>query len=252
MKATAFSSLKRFLGHPNSNPGRGKQDIRPHGRFKRFLAYLGTKLSRQAIYRFEGIVNHLKLGLWLSDHNFRFPQIVKSRDEVFRIVADQVRERRVLYLEFGVYKGRGMRFWSNELKHPESKLHGFDSFEGLPEDFGPLSKGTFTTGGRVPQIDDSRVQFFQGWFHETLPNYTVPDHDILILNLDADLYSSTIYVLRHLQPWIVPGSFVYLDDMTTPDHEGKAFHEFMSETGRKFRPICADRSLGCEFYECIG
>jgi hypothetical protein len=221
--------------------------------FKRFLAYLGSKLSDRAIYYFEAIVNYLKLGRWLSDHNFRFPQIVKSREDVYRIVADQVRERCVLYLEFGVYNGSSMRFWSSQLKHGESKLHGFDSFEGLPEDFGTfLSKGTFTTGGRLPQIDDSRVQFFKGWFHETLPNYTVPDHDILILNLDADLYSSTICVLRYLRPWIVPGTFVYLDDMHYPDHEGQAFHEFMSETNRKFRPICANRSLRNQFYECIG
>jgi len=252
MKATASSSFERFLGHASSNAGRSEQDIRPHGRFKRFLAYVGSKLSRRAIYRFEGIINHLKLGRWLSDHNFSFPQIVKSREDVFHVVADQVRERRVLYLEFGVRHGRSLRFWSNELKHPESKLHGFDSFEGLPEDWVPRSKGYCTTGGRVPQLDDSRVQFFKGWFHETLPRYTVPDHDVLIITLDADLYSSTICVLRHLQPWIVPGTFVYLDDMNTPDHEGKAFHEFMTETGRKFRPICADRSLCCEFYECIG
>jgi len=75
---------------------------------------------------------------------------------------------------------------------------------------------------------------------------------VLVLNLDADLYSSTIYVLRHFRPWIRRGTLVYLDDMAVPDHEGRAFAEFMRETGLRFAPLCADRALCCQFYECLG
>ena len=134
-------------------------------------------------------------------------------------------------------------------------LHGFDSFEGLPEDFdvaGPYVKGTFATGGAMPRIDDPRVKFFKGWFEETLPSYRPPDHDVLVVCMDADLYSSTILVLRHLRQWIVPGSFIYFDDMSRPEHEPRAFDEFMKETGLSFRLVAADRSLNTAFFECVG
>lgn len=55
----------------------------------------------------------------------------------------------MLYLEFGVYKGESLRYWARELKHPDSKLHGFDSFEGLPKDFdvnGRYGKSAFNVG----------------------------------------------------------------------------------------------------------
>src|ERR1017187_1233263 len=60
----------------------------------------------------------------------------------------------------------------------------------------------------IPQIDDNRVEFFKGWF-ETLPKYRCPPHEVLVINLDADLYSPTISVLRALQINIVPGTYIY-------------------------------------------
>jgi hypothetical protein len=30
-----------------------------------------------------------------------------------------------------------------------------------------------------------RVKFFKGWFEETLPGHSVPDHDVMVVNFDA-------------------------------------------------------------------
>ena len=166
-----------------------------------------------------------------------------------------LRERRVLYLEFGVFHGSAIRYWSKALRHPEARLHGFDSFEGLPEDFdvldGPNRKGFFSTLGQIPKIDDPRVSFFKGWFEETLPAYEPPAHDTLLVTLDADLYSSTICVLRHLRHWIRPGTYLYFDDLCRIEHEPKAFDEFMGESGRRFAIICSDHSLNRAMFECV-
>ena len=202
------------------------------------------------------IVNYMKLGCWMAQHDFHFHRRVHNREAVFATVAERVCDRPVLYLEFGVFTGASMQYWSRALKHPESKLHGFDSFEGLPEDFdylgGPYTKGTFHTQGVMPVINDTRVRFFKGWFEQVLPTYSIPEHDVLVITMDADLYSSTIYVLRHLRPWIRPGTFIYFDDLSRPDHEPRAFDEFMKESGLKFRPVCADQSLNTAFFECVG
>jgi hypothetical protein len=89
-----------------------------------------------------------------------------------------------------------MRIWSSLLRNPTSNLHGFDSFEGLPESWDlSLEKGHFAMDGSVPVIDDSRVSFVKGWFSETLPQYVLPPHEQLFVNFDADRYSSTKTVL---------------------------------------------------------
>jgi len=220
--------------------------------FKYFLTIVGQRLSKRFPIQLQAAVNYLKLGFWMQQHKFTFSSRVKNRNEVWQAVAKQIRNRKVLYLEFGVYKGTSMRYWSRELKHPEAKLHGFDSFEGLPENGGPWHKGQFNTSGILPKIEDTRVQFFAGWFNQVLPTYFVPEHDVLVITMDADLYSSTIYVLRYLQPHITPGTFIYFDDLNNVEHEPMAFDEFMRESGIQFKPVCADKSLAFAFFECIG
>jgi hypothetical protein len=221
--------------------------------FKHLLTVLGARLPMHWLHQLQMVVNYMKLGRWMSNHGFYAKHRVRDRDAVFAAVAEQVRDKHVLYLEFGVFQGASMRYWSHALQHPEAILHGFDSFEGLPEDFdigGPYVKGMFSTQGGIPRIDDDRIQFFRGWFDEVLPPYSIPDHTVLVINMDADLYSSTIYVLRHLRPWIRPGTFIYFDDLSRPEHEPRAFDEFMAESGLKFRLVCADRSLNCAFFRC--
>jgi Macrocin-O-methyltransferase (TylF) len=219
---------------------------------KYLLSLIGARLSGAQLYGLQAIVNHLKLGHWMRDHGFHFARRLADRWEVFDVVASRVQDGRVLYLEFGVFKGRTTRYWSARLRNPEARLHGFDSFEGLPEEWAGQAKGNiFNASGQIPVIDDARVQFFRGWFNQVLPNYRVPEHDQLVLIMDADLYSSTSYVLRHLRPHVRPGTLLYFDEMNHVDHEPRAFDEFMKETSLKFRPVAADRTLTHAFFECV-
>ena len=131
---------------------------------------------------------------------------------------------------------------------PGIEIAWIHSFEGLPEAAGPWTKGQFRTDGKAPKIDDPRISFYIGRFDQTLPAYQPPLHDQLVVNLDADLYSSTIFVLRTLRPHLKSGTGVYFDEMNHVDHEPRAFDEFVAESGLKFRPICADRTLA---YVCV-
>jgi hypothetical protein len=174
-----------------------------------------------------------------------------NRREVWMPIVERVQDQKVLYLEFGVWEGASMRFWSEHLSHPGSSLHGFDSFEGLPETEGKWwSKGQFDVNGRVPVIDDPRVQFFKGWFDQTLPDYTPPEHDVLVVNIDADLYSSTICVLRHLKPHIRRGSFLYFDEFHHPESEQRALEEFMDETHLNVSVVSGTKNFVHMCFEC--
>jgi hypothetical protein len=224
--------------------------------FKRMLTSLGTWLSDRSVHHLQMILNYIRLGRWMKAHGYHFSRRFAGRDGVFACVAPEFKDKRVLYLEFGVYTGNSMRWWSQALTDPESQLHGFDSFEGLPEAFddagGKYTRGWFSTGGQIPQIDDPRVKFHKGWFEQTLPDFRLPEHDVLVITLDADLYSSTIYVLHQLRPYIKAGTYIYFDDMSRPDHEPRAMEEFMQETGLKFRPLAADVTLNNAFFVCEG
>jgi O-methyltransferase len=220
--------------------------------FKHFLTLVGYRLTRRHLIQLQAVINYLAIGRWMREHGFHFPHRVSSRQLVWDAVASQIGDEPVLYLEFGVAHGVSMRYWSKALRHPGSILHGFDSFEGLPESGGPWTKGNFNTGGKIPNIDDDRVRFFKGWFDLVLPAYSLPAHDKLVINMDADLYSSTSFVLRHLATHIKKGTFIYFDEMNHMEHEPRAFDEFLASSGRKFRPVCADKSLAFVFFECIG
>ncbi len=220
--------------------------------FKQFLTMIGAKMSAGMFHQLHMVFNYMELGRWMVENDFQVERRVPDRKAVFASVATKIQEKQVLYLEFGVFKGDSMRYWSSALKHPETKLHGFDSFEGLPEDFDVVyTRATHDVKGEIPQIDDTRVQFFKGWFNEVLPTYHLPKHEALVITLDADLYSSTIYVLRYLRPFITPGTFIYFDDLSRPDHEPRAFNEFIKESALRFRLVSADYSLNTAFFECV-
>jgi hypothetical protein len=220
---------------------------------KYLLRKVGARLSGSQLYKLQAVLDHVKLGRWMEDHGFRFHGALRDRWDVFDVVISRVQDAPVLYLEFGVFRGRTTRYWSARLRNPNTRLHGFDSFEGLPEQWaGQASGRIFNAEGEIPVLPDPRVQFFKGWFDQSLPTYVVPDHDVLILILDADLYSSTSYVLRRMRGYIRPGTLIYFDEMNHVEHEPKAFHEFMSETGLTFRPVAADRTLTHAFFECVG
>ena len=179
---------------------------------KRLFVAVGSICGAKAIRFLNAALNYLAVGHWMKVQGFHRVKRCGDRRELFRQMASRVAGKRVLYLEFGVSSGSSMRYWSELLENPASCLHGFDSFEGLPEDWiGEDKKGAYSTGGRPPAISDGRVRFFQGLFEETLPGYVWPSgFEAVIINIDCDLYSSTSFVLKTLEEHIGPGLFSIL------------------------------------------
>jgi hypothetical protein len=213
--------------------------------WKILLTRLGSVCSARAIYNLNGVFNYLHVGWWLRAHNFRPKARFRSRDALFRHIANEIAEKQVLYLEFGVAQGGSIRQWSQLLHNPRSSLHGFDSFLGLPHDWTleGHERGYFSTSGQPPKIDDPRVQFFVGWFEETLPDYTWPDHEVLIVLMDADLYSSTSTALEYVKPRLLPGSYLYFDQFHHRCDELRAFMELLDESSFRFELVAASRDL---------
>jgi hypothetical protein len=211
----------------------------------------GSRLPGWLIHGGLALTETLDMGRWLRAAGYCCDSFSPHRERLFESVARTVADRGVLYLEFGVWQGASMRKWSSLLKNPDSHLHGFDSFEGLPEDWiGGFAKGHFTTGGRLPDIDDSRVAFTKGWFHQTLPGYRVPPHEVLVVNIDSDLYLPARQALDFLAPHFRRGDFLYFDEFHIPHDEPRAFREFTGRTGAAFSLVGATEGFAGVMFRC--
>jgi hypothetical protein len=217
------------------------------------LTRVGSRVPKRGIHALNRAVDYLEVGRWMREHGFEPRNRVTWRTQLFDLVIEELAAAtRILYLEFGVSSGASMRYWSQALRQPAAMLHGFDSFEGLPEDWNALNpQGAYSTSGGIPQIDDPRVRFFKGWFHETLPGYEWPEHDRLVVNIDADLYSSTKYVLDWVKPRLAVGSYVYFDEFMDRQHELKAFDEFLEATNMTFSLRGATKKLGNVMFQRV-
>jgi len=133
------------------------------------------------------------------------------------------------YLEFGVGQGRSFLWWSRRNQDPASRFTGFDTFTGLPESWGPFGAGAFSTEGRTPEGVDARARFVKGLFQDTLPGF-LRDYRVerrKVVHLDADLYSSTLFVLTSLAPFLRTGDVLLFDEFGVPLHEFRALRDFL-------------------------
>jgi O-methyltransferase len=178
---------------------------------------------------------------WIAEQRGRIPTFEDLHD-FYRHVHDEVCGGTAIdFLEFGVYKGHSIRFWSQMNRDPQSRFIGFDSFEGLPEDWTRnWPKGAMgDVAGAVPQIDDERVSFVKGWFQNTLPGFLngFTPRSRLVVHNDGDLYSSTLFTLVSLNRLLVPGAVVIFDDFSMATHVFRAFADYKTGFWRSAHPV---------------
>ena len=145
-------------------------------------------------------------------------------------------------LEFGVYTGGTFAWQAERVRkdHQSSHLVGFDSWQGLPSEtegeWAPErhSQGRYASTkdvvlarlSSVGMKDDPRVELVDGFFNESLTEKLKKKlkerSDLIFVNIDVDIYSSTIELLDFVKPLLRPGVILYWDDWKDPRllHEG--------------------------------
>jgi hypothetical protein len=141
-----------------------------------------------------------------------------------------------LWLEFGVGKGTTADFIAEN--NDGHVLIGFDSFEGLPEDWKMSDtltylKGHYNLSGTIPPLKSKNVRLVRGYFEETLPDFLQRNNQpCAFVHLDCGLYASTLFVLKTLYTHnkLVKGTIILFDELYNyqyfENHEFRAFQEF--------------------------
>lgn len=147
-----------------------------------------------------------------------------------------------LVLEFGVATGRTLNHFARCL--PEKTVHGFDSFEGLPEDWTSRMPKGFFARKELPRVRKN-CRLHVGWFDNTLPTFIEHSdsgkNPIALLHVDCDLYSSTVTILENLKTQLVKGTVIVFDEyMNYPgwqQDEFRAWQEFVANNNITYEYI---------------
>ncbi len=148
-----------------------------------------------------------------------------------------------LVMECGVFEGDSINFIADwmQARGDKRKIDGFDSFEGLEEDWAgeALPKGFFNLGGRLPDVRDS-VRLHKGWVQDTIQPYLTenPDRPIGLLHIDTDTYSPARYLLENLRHRFPVGAVIVFDELigypNWRQHEYRALCETLPEESYEF------------------
>lgn len=180
----------------------------------------------------------LALTRWVAEQNkntalndFYAPtRDYSKRYKLYQSILDELglKDEAIDYLEFGVCGGDSFMWWLNNSRHSNSCFYGFDTFEGLPENWGSFRKGDMAAN--IPVVNDARAKFLKGLFQDTLPGFlretSLSAGKRMVLHLDADLFSSTLFVLTSMAPYLKKGDVLLFDEFNVPNHEFAAFKMF--------------------------
>ncbi|HTO16914.1 MAG TPA: class I SAM-dependent methyltransferase [Edaphocola sp.] len=212
---------------------------------KDFILFTRIPSLFSFIYRpLKFVVNAIGLSRWINKHNadlsfndfFRGKRVYTQRQALHQYVIDKegLNKDKIDYLEFGVFGGTSFKWWLKNQNHLESKFFGFDTFEGLPEDWFLFKKGDMSMS--QPELDDDRGQFIKGLFQETLGDFLRKNYSLenrksaarKVIHMDADLFSSTLFVLTSLAPYLNDGDIIFFDEFSVPNHEFAAWETFVA------------------------
>jgi O-methyltransferase len=165
------------------------------------------------------------------------------REKLYEAVIDQegVGSLAIDYFEFGVAGGYSFKWWLNHNNNMASRFYGFDTFEGLPEDFGPFAKGTLAATVDSLNITDLRAGFYKGLFQDTLLPFLdqYKSGNRKLIHMDADIFSATIFTLSQLYKHLNDGDIILFDEFAVPTHEFMAFKIFTESFYINYEVIAA-------------
>lgn len=156
--------------------------------------------------------------------------------------------------EVGVYMGGSAKMICKA--KGDKTLYLFDTFEGLPEVMEIDKKATYYKGRYSASYefvkesfnDEKNVKIYKGFFPDTAG--PIKDKKFSYVNLDVDIYESTLNCLKYFYPRMSKGGVITSHDYITDGEDGgvkKAFDEFFRN---KSEPIILMSGSQCLVVKC--
>jgi len=179
---------------------------------------------------FQHFKKKFKSSLFLKTHQLREHAIKKA------IENDEGINK--TYIEFGVFSGTSINQFSKFLHN--KTIYGFDSFEGLKEDWIGTSvvKGTFDLKKKIPKLNKN-VYPIPGWIENTLPIFlNEKKPSIIFAHIDVDTYQTSKFILSNIKPYLKKNSVLLFDELYNfpgwDEGEYKALTETFNENEYQF------------------
>ena len=231
---------------------------RVHGPRGFLVPLIELSVRKSGFPRYSKMLEWLNWNLHLYERNRPYshvPTFATKKDLYDHLNARFDEGRQAMdYFEFGVFQGESLRAWCELNRDPKSRIFGFDSFLGLPEDWqGDFRRGTFTTGGLPPPVNDPRVNFVIGFFQQTLPQFlsSYEPRNTLLIHCDSDLYSSTLFCLATMDHLMLAGTLVIFDEFNDASNEYRALVDYCSAYMRDYRVVAGTRHFAQAAVEII-
>ena len=117
-------------------------------------------------------------------------------------------EKKFTYIEFGVFKGGTINYFSKYVK----KIYGFDSFQGLREDWvgnENYPEKYFDLNKNIPELNKNVIPII-GYVQDTLENFLRKENpEINFVHMDLDTYESTKFTLEKIKPYLKSDSIIH-------------------------------------------
>lgn len=139
---------------------------------------------------------------------------VKNKFDLLDIALKNITLEKGAIIEFGIYKGGTINYIAK--KNKNKIIYGFDSFEGLPEDWRyGFSKGKFKLNKKIPKLERN-IKIYAECFENSIPKFIEDKKNtpglISFIHVDCDLYSSTKLIFSLLTNQIGPGTVIVFDE----------------------------------------
>ena len=138
-----------------------------------------------------------------------FQKNLQTREYAINSALKNDPNQEYLYLEFGIFKGESINFFSNKLK---TTIYGFDSFEGHSHDWPGTStvekNNHYDQKGIIPKVN-SNVYLIKGFIDETLDDFLKEKNQkINFIHIDVDIYEPTLSILKLTKPYLKNGAII--------------------------------------------
>ena len=152
-----------------------------------------------------------------------------SREKLWSTFGKHLSQEQWIGFEFGVASGDATKTFL-KMSYTEKCLgwHGFDTFMGLPSEWGDLPKGAFSTDGVHPQIKSDLLSWHIGRIENTctiIDSLSNLDKNFIII-FDFDLYAATKAAWDVIVNHLKSGDIIYFDEAYEAD-EGQIVNEII-------------------------